>query len=94
MLQFKLKGGISLLDKVLAMTKESINRKKKEKARKKGKDQKKARRIAGGGKKKKKANPKGYVKPRTAEQKKKSRANNRKANKPIKAMRAAARKKK
>lgn len=93
MLQFKLKGGISLLDKVLAMTKESINRKKKEKARKKGKDQKKARRIAGGGKKKKKANPtKGYVEPRTAEQRAKSKA--KKKNKPIKAMRAAARKKK
>jgi hypothetical protein len=90
MLQFKLKGKVAILSPTL--TGDENPPKKKEK---KTKAQKEARRVTrSGGKKKKKANPKGYVKPRTAEQRAKSMAKAGTRNKPLKAARAAKRAKK
>lgn len=88
MLQLKIKGNISLFKPTVAADEAKKKKGKKTKA------QKEARRVTrAGGKKKKKANPKGYVKPRTPEQRAKSMAKAGTRNKPLKAARAAKRKK-
>lgn len=89
MLQFKLKGNISLFKPTVAADEAKKKKGKKTKA------QKEERRVTrSGGKKRKKANPKGAVAPRTPEQKAKSRAKSITRKKPLKAARAAKRAKK
>ncbi len=88
MLKLKIKGKVAILGPTL--TGDEKPPKKKEK---KTKAQKEARRVTrSAGKKRKKADPKGYVEPRTPEQRAKSLA--KKRNKPLKAARAAKRAKK
>ena len=89
MLQFKLKGKTAILSPTL-----TGDEKPPKKKVKKTKAQKVARVVTrSAGKKKKKVNPKGIVKPRTPEQKAKSKAKSITKKKPFKAARAEARKK-